>query len=156
MHCPNCGNESGLDQKFCRQCGFNLEPVGKLMGSDGSVTEPQLTKVERDKLLMQRMVSWMIWGFLILLLGVVFTVIDKEFAISRLISLLGSILILGGVSVAMYGILDTLRGGAPNKALRSPPRADELQAPTTRELEGGHVPAPSVTERTTQLIDKKS
>ena len=37
MHCPSCGNESSIDQKFCRKCGFNLEPVGKLLAGGNAI-----------------------------------------------------------------------------------------------------------------------
>src|SRR6185503_502668 len=91
MHCPSCGNESSLDQKFCRKCGFNLEPVSKLIVNNPAAGQLKLEKAEREKLALRRMVSWMMWGMLIMLVGTFIT--------------------LGGVSVTMYGLLDTMRGG---------------------------------------------
>ncbi len=46
MHCPNCGNQSELDQKFCRKCGFNLEPVSKLIVNSPDADQLKLQKAE--------------------------------------------------------------------------------------------------------------
>lgn len=159
MHCPSCGNESSLDQKFCRKCGFNLEPVGKLIVNNPAADQLKLEKAEREKLALRRMVSWMMWGMLILLIGVVVIVINKQFNLDPLVKLVGTFLTLGGVSVAMYGLLDTMRGGKARpkpeviETGSSNTSEEPVKADTTRELEGRlPVPLPSVTERTTQLI----
>jgi hypothetical protein len=156
MHCPNCANESDLEQKFCRKCGFNLEPISKLI-LGANKDETKLDKVERDKLLMRHMVSWMMRGMLIMLIGIILIVVNKQLKLDQLVGLLGTLITLGGVSVMMYGLLDTMRGGGLKKRLTketttAPPNEIE-QASTTKELEG-RVPIPldSVTERTTQLI----
>jgi hypothetical protein len=158
MHCPNCGIESDLDQKFCRKCGFNLAPISKLMlVPGGDDDETKLDKVERDKLLMRRMVSWMMRGMLIMLIGIIVIVVNKQLKLDQLVGLLGTLITLGGVAVVMYGLLDTMRGGGLKKRK---PKAMEASSPeeiepasTTKELEGRlPVPLGSVTERTTQLI----
>jgi hypothetical protein len=160
MHCPNCGNQSELDQKFCRKCGFNLEPVSKLIVNNPDAHQLKLEKAEREKLALRRMVSWMMWGMLILLIGVVVIVINKTFNLDPLVKLIGTFITLGGVSVTMYGLLDTMRGGkgrpksgAIDVGINNPDTEEGVRADTTRELEGRlPVPLPSVTERTTQLI----
>lgn len=166
MHCPNCGNQSKLEQKFCRKCGFNLEPVSKLIVNNPGADQLKVEKAERDKLALRRMVSWMMWGMLILLIGVVVIVINKTFNLDPLVKLIGTIITLGGVSVTMYGLLDTMRGGkgrpksgAIDVGINHIDTEEGVKADTTRELEGRlPVPLPSVTERTTQLIgvDRKS
>jgi hypothetical protein len=160
MHCPSCADESELDQKFCRKCGFNLEPVSKLIVNNPDADQRKLEKAEREKAALRRMVSWMMWGMLILLIGVVVIVINKTFNLDPLVKLIGTFITLGGVSVTMYGLLDTMRGGKgrpkPEAIEVGSPTADtknSVKAGTTRELEGRlPVPLPSVTERTTQLI----
>src|ERR1044072_7128001 len=112
MHCPNCANESDLEQKFCRKCGFNLAPVSKLMQTDsGSAQESELPTRERDKLLMRHMVRWMMWGMLIMLVGIVAIVVNKQLKLDQMLGLICSLITLGGVAVMMYGLLDTMRGG---------------------------------------------
>jgi hypothetical protein len=164
MHCPNCGNQSELDQKFCRTCGFNLGPVSKLIMNNPDAGQLKLEKAEREKLALHRMVSWMMWGMLILLIGVVVIVINKTFNLDPLVKLIGTFITLGGVSVTMYGLLDTMRGGkgrpksgAIDVGTNNPDTEEGVKADTTRELEGRlPVPLPSVTERTTQLIGAES
>jgi hypothetical protein len=155
MHCPNCANESDLDQKFCRKCGFNLAQVSKLMGANDD--ETKLDKLERDKLLMRRMVSWMMRGMLIMLIGIILIVVNKQLKLDQLVGLLGTLITLGGVSVMMYGLLDTMRGGGLKKQKPIAIEASspgEIESPsTTKELEEHlGIPVGSVTERTTQLI----
>jgi len=156
MHCPNCGIESDLDQKFCRKCGFNLAPISKLiLGANDD--ETKLDKVERDKLLMRRMVSWMMRGMLIMLIGIILIVVNKQLKLDQMVGLLGTLITLGGVSVLMYGLLDTMRGGGLKKlkpkATAASAQPEVEQASTTKELEGRlPIPLGSVTERTTQLI----
>ena len=154
MHCPSCGNETPIDHKFCRKCGFNLEPVVKLLGVDEA--ERKIDKAERDRRIMSRMVSWMMWGMLVLVIGVVVIVIGKTVP-DPIVKLIGTVITLGGVSVAMYGVLDALRGGKrlQNNLTTNPGNIASTPANTTRELEAHiPVPVPSVTERTTELIGK--
>jgi hypothetical protein len=157
MHCPNCANESDLDQKFCRKCGFNLEPITKLIRAGSVDDEAKLEKVERDKLLLRRMVSWMTWGMLIMLIGIIVIVVNKQLNLDRLVGLVGTLVALGGASVATYGLLDAMRGGCLKqwkpKAMTESNVIEIEPASTTRELEGRlPIPLGSVTERTTQLI----
>src|SRR6185503_10148153 len=70
MHCPGCGNESSLDQKFCRKCGFNLEPISKLLIADKEPDQVKLSKAERESLVVRHMFRWMSWGGIVLLIGV--------------------------------------------------------------------------------------
>jgi DNA recombination protein RmuC len=92
-----------------------------------------------------------------MLIGVVIIVVNKQLKLDQLVGLLGSLLTLAGVSVAMYGLLDTMRGGRMKK---EKPESDEVgseveieKASRTKELEGRlPIPLGSVTDRTTQLI----
>jgi uncharacterized membrane protein YvbJ len=36
MHCPNCGSEAPMEQKFCRSCGFGLGKVAMLIAEQAS------------------------------------------------------------------------------------------------------------------------
>jgi hypothetical protein len=163
MHCPSCGNESSLDQKFCRKCGFNLEPVSKLVVQCPPAQEVQLDKHEQDKALTRRMFRIMGWGLVIVLIGVVLLVITRGFAPDRLVNLLGllgSIFLLGGTAVAGYSIFDAIRESTKPALPRARVTKDgEMsQAEITKQLleERIPVPVPSVTERTTQLIASES
>ena len=156
MHCPSCGNESALDQKFCRQCGFDLTPVGALLTQ--GPREIHITKAERERQILRHMIRWMTRGLIVIGLGILTLFTNKSFDLGKLFALLSTILMLVGTGLAVYSVISAvalnvkLSESEPGK-----PKERELKKPaTTKELSEGHpVPAPSVTERTTQLIDNR-
>jgi len=153
MHCPSCGHESSLEQKFCRQCGFNLEPVSKLVAGGRAIEPVEPDKSEAERLLVRRMFRWLSWGCIAILLGVVLLVLAKG-VLSPIFYLLASFFLLGGISIATYGLFSSIIKGTylPGKASKSPEQIGQNR--TTKELPEADipVPVPSVTERTTQLI----
>ena len=157
IHCPSCGDESDLNQKFCRKCGFNLEPVSKLVAA-GPNLETKSEKLESDQAILRRMTRWMMWGCLVLLIGLVLLVTGKAFDVPKFLSPLASFLLIGGAAAAGYGVLAALRDGmaSPRRLPRAHEVREELPVATTNELANQNVPIlpPSVTERTTQLIGK--
>lgn len=162
MHCPSCGNESSLDQKFCRKCGFNLEPISKLVVQRSPSEDIQPDKQEQEKALVRRMFRSMGWGLLIVLIGVILLVMARAPApglLENVLGVLSLIFLLGGTAVAGYSIFDAVRSST-KPALPRPrvSKAEISQAETTNELleERIPVPVPSVTERTTQLIATES
>lgn len=158
MHCPSCGNESSLDQKFCRQCGFDLAPIGKLLIQHVDSVEPEIDKRDQEKLIVRRMFKVMGVGLLIVLLGVVLLTAKKGFELDKIAQLMASLFLLVGTAVAGYSIFAAVRQGtAPaRKKSTSRDRDQVREAHITKELAEGRipVPVPSVTERTTQLIGK--
>ena len=158
MHCPNCGNESSLDQKFCRKCGFALAPIGELMrDGEQSAEVAKLNKAEREALMVRQMFRWISWGIIVLGLGVLMLVVDKSFDVGKAFKFVCTLVMLAGIGIATYGVISTMmRGGAATlKATEA--KKDELRSPTTRELEGpAPISIPSVTERTTELIGRKA
>jgi hypothetical protein len=153
MHCPSCGNESSLDQKFCRKCGFNLEPVAKLI-TGGSEDDALPTRSEPERLLVRRMFLWLSWGCLVLFAGIILLLLNKGFLHEPMFQTIASVIILLGVTLATFGVLSsTIKGtDLPNKTSNQTP--DISPNATTKELPEARIPvsAPSVTERTTQLI----
>ena len=155
MHCPNCGDESSLEQKFCRKCGFNLEPIGKLFVRDDEPKDIELTKAERESLLVRHMFRWMSWGGIVLLLGVALLMINKTFILDRSVNLAAGFLLLTGTVLAGYGVFSAIGRGTKLTLEKPREKPSELRsAETTNELTGASGPAPltSITERTTQLI----
>ena len=155
MHCPSCGNESSLDQKYCRKCGFNLEPVGKLINS----APAKLDKTERERVMIKHMVRWMSTGLIIVGLAIIMLVTNKSFDFGRLFGLISSFLMLAGVGTATYGVISavaktvSLSGKTSGGFVQ-----DEIGTAEARgELPNACIPPamPSVTERTTQLIENE-
>lgn len=155
MHCPSCGNESSLDQKFCRKCGFSLTPVGELMrAGEPSGDAAKLDRAEREALIVRHMFRWIAWGIIVLGIGVLMMVVNKSFDFGKLIVLASSLLMLGGMGMATYGVISAITKGGAATLKATSEKKDELRAATTKELDdrGFPIPISSITERTTQLI----
>ncbi|HET6975132.1 MAG TPA: zinc ribbon domain-containing protein [Pyrinomonadaceae bacterium] len=155
MHCPNCGKSAEKEQQFCRACGMRLDTVGKLVAQHAaSPVEKQkkLAKAECERVIVRRMINWMIWGMIVLGLGVFLVVLNKSIDLGTWVKFLSSVLILSGVGLAMAGVLGAIKQGA---SLQQKPSTKEIDATPDEESLPAHltpVALPSITERTTQLI----
>lgn len=155
MHCPNCGTTATSEQQFCRACGMSLETVGKLVAQHSATpaeTQNKLAKAELEHALVQQMFSRLIWGSIILGIGVVMLVVNKNFDIGRWFNLLSSLVMLSGIAVGGVGLFDAMMKGARLSGGKS---AKQMGPGTdTQSLPANPIPheLPSVTERTTQLI----
>lgn len=134
---------------------MSLETVGKLVAQHSATpaeTQNKLAKAELERALVQRMFSRLMWGTIILLIGVVMLVVNKNFDIGRWFSLLSSLTMLSGIALGGVGLFDAMMKGA---SLSSAKSAKQVAAGTdTQPLPANPIPheLPSVTERTTQLI----
>src|SRR5215216_6097742 len=114
MHCPNCGKQTSLNQKFCRSCGMNLETVSRVLTEHLSVADPdKLVARVNDKLLARRMYRTLLWGIIAVIFGVALLAIGKDYG---LVGLLGLLISLAGMLLAAYGVL------SPIKAMTLPSR----------------------------------
>jgi len=156
MHCPSCGLESSLDQKFCRQCGFNLEPVSKLITGDSD--DLAAARREHERLLVGRMFRWISWGCLVLFVGVIMLVVNKSGVVYLpMLKLIATLITLLGVAIAGYGSLSSIAKATYLSPKTSKDPGQINQNNTTKELPEARIPVPmpSVTERTTQLISEE-
>ena len=153
MHCPSCGDETPLDQKFCRKCGMNLESIGQLVAEHAAPESLTPQKREHDKTMLRQMYRWMIWGFLVLLIGLVLIVTNKQLALGRFVNLIGSILLLAGTAIATYGVLAPFRASF-SKQIKGGNRPELPLTKPTDELPDARTPIPitGITERTTELL----
>jgi hypothetical protein len=133
---------------------MSLETVGKLVAKHTgtpATAQAKLDRAEAEKAVVRSMFNWMIWGMLLVGIGVVMIVVNKSFPIGNWFRLLSSLLVLGGMGIATGGVLNAVRRGT----LPSRREPDQLSGPPpTKELPTNPIPAelPSVTEGTTQLI----
>ena len=157
MHCPSCGAETTLEQKFCRGCGMDLDTVSKLVAAHSS---PEILKLEKsltEKANRQRMYQSFKWGMACFILGMVTLAVVKTLGFDKTFNLGPLLLLFVGMGIMFYGgVLLPMRERVPGSIkLPAPGAAGELaQMGTTKELPAARVPVPvaSVTERTTQLI----
>lgn len=163
MHCPKCGAEAPLTQKFCRSCGFSLEKIPQLVTHQLSEQEQLLTdevaaKLQQRKQKIEHLLSITGLGFsglvaISLLTGLIYLMVAGNIPLVPAFIIL--ILLVSGIiagSLAMYSesLKKTLSG-------RSSPGPSTLpQSATTSTLPHEANPGPliSVTERTTSLLEK--
>ena len=163
MFCPNCGIESEPNRKFCRSCGLSLETISQVLAGQAPVIQPAgepLTPqqpVDGDRQKMKR------WGFIIMMgglllaallgiLGGAFSNLDSDLGgfIASLAGL-GGVVFLAGIGTMIYSLL------LPKTAFRFQPRNQTalppVQQPLNIQSDYGRMPASSVTENTTELLD---
>jgi hypothetical protein len=98
------------------------------------------------------MFKWMAIGMIIIGLGVLMLVLNKNFDFGKLFGLISSLLLIGGIVCAAFGLFSAifknaaLAVGGGTKQL---PQAEEKVLPASTFPDT----LPSVTERTTQLIE---
>lgn len=143
---------------------MNLEAVGRLVTRHTSSPEEiqqRLDRSQREREAVRRMFCWMTWGLIILGIGVVMLVANKTFDLGKLFKFISTLTTLGGVGVTMAGLLGGMKRGAELSG-RSAPRELGAQrevaiSQTPKSLPTNPFPEalPSITERTTQLIEQK-
>ena len=161
MHCPSCGAEAQLTQKFCRSCGLGLEKVPQLVAEQLSGSEDILTGEAAEKLHQrQRKIEQLLAkagiGFIAFvgvsfLTGLIYLMVAGSLPLVPGILLL--ILLLGGMvagSLAVYSENLKKKLSAVNLPKSGPLPEREFEP----RLDAYHKPFVSVTERTTNLLEK--
>lgn len=156
MHCPSCGVETTLEQRYCRSCGMDLETVSKLVASHSSPEALKLEKALTRKADQQRMYQSLKWGMIFLIFGMAVLTTVKTLALDKTFNLFGALLLFISMGLMCYSVLAPMR----DRALRSvkfPKGVDTSELSPTeaaKDLPPVRVPVPaaSITERTTQLI----
>lgn len=161
MHCPGCGTEAPVTQKFCRSCGFCLEKVPDLVAEQLSESKEILTSAASEKLQkrqqkLDRALSITGFGFTALMALSIFTGLIYLLIVGNLPIVPGIVLltlILGGSIaglLAMYSerLKNTLSGRDSLRSRHFPGEKSMLP------LEAYDEPLISVTERTTNLLEK--
>ena len=133
---------------------MSLEAVSKLVAEHSSSPVEALKKADKVALeaaIVRTMFNWIMWGMIILGVGLLLMVINKSLAIGPHLNLPISFLMLGGLGVATAGVFKAIKQGM----LATSRNANQISgSPDTKSLPTHPIPAalPSVTERTTQLI----
>ena len=156
MYCPNCGAKTSIDQKFCRACGLGLEKIAHSL-TEQLPTQPNenlMSQKERLEKLGVAALSVFGVGVLgVILYGIIYKVMIAQGEVWGGLAFLGFLVMcLCGIASAILFAKAKEVGEAAGK--RQLP--DAKSATPTKELltEGNFepVPAPSVTDRTTDLL----
>lgn len=155
MYCPNCGNKTSTDQKFCRACGLGLEKIAQSLGEQLPARLDQSLTARKERLEKLGLGALSVFGLGIIGL-ILYSVGQKLLAQGSLLAILamvGLVIMLGCglLSVILFARAKELGEQASKRQLQ--PNANEL-AGSTKELlpEGRFEPVPTVTERTTDLL----
>ena len=152
MHCPNCSKQISPDQKFCRFCGRSLEAVSKSSSEHPTVpnSDKPMTKVT-NRMPARRMNRALLWGLIVIGSGVTILANAQDY---ELVNWLGILVFLAGIGLAIYGAFSSDKAKAlasiqspQTKALNQPETVSQLPPKDFSE------PVPSVTERTTELLE---
>lgn len=153
MYCPNCGKQTGTDQKFCRSCGLGLDKIAQSLGEQlpARVDETLLARKERMEKLGVAALSVFGLGLLSIVLYFAGQQIIAEGNLLGALGLIGLVIMFacGLVSVFLFARAKELGEQAGKRQLQP-----DAKSGSTRELlpEGRMEPVPSVTDRTTELL----
>ena len=151
MYCPNCGKENPENPRFCRSCGLGLRTISEALGNELSATKSDDSSLEIVEPEQKRWRNPLIYGFLMLLLGMVIVIFGKKVAAEQLIADLGMLIALLGISLLGYKGVSLLR----SPSIPSPRTKILLESKPTTELPQA-LPSgepTSVTEHTTRHFE---
>ena len=155
MYCPNCGNQSSTDQKFCRACGLGLEKIAVSLGEQlpARIDETLLARKERLEKIGVAALGVFGLGLLSVLIYAVGEKIVTNGSVIEVLTMLGIfvMIVCGLASAFLFARAKELGEEATKRQL--PPSTTEKSS-STKELltEGRFEPVPTVTERTTELL----
>ena len=163
MHCPRCGQEVSLEVRFCKRCGLALEIAKEMLLPTTTVAQDRKNRVGRAQRQGLFLIVACMLPFLLLMAesAFVLNLVPTSFllftmmalAVAGLIRMLWPAIFDGATSVDRRDELREINfSDAALPPASDTPRTDNYAGRvTTSDLVG----PPSVTERTTKLLDEK-
>jgi heme exporter protein D len=134
---------------------MNLNSVNQLVAAHSATPELEgkVARREAERAIVRRMFVWLSWGMIVLGLGVLMLVLKKSLDLGTSFGLAASLILLAGVAMASIGVLRAMLQGV-NPSDKKESKVLKQSAPTTY-LPEERIPisTPSVTERTTRILD---
>lgn len=161
MFCPSCGASNSTEQRFCRNCGMNLETAVQSMLEQFPAGErPDIARREET---LERFGRIAFGGFGIVLLfgiaGIIYAVV-AEMILTGERPWSGALLIAFIIFAAMtlaYVVFNEDLKDRRKKAAQIPPRELEATVVTGKLLDESRFEAiPTVTENTTDLLPSRN
>jgi len=157
MYCPNCGNKTSADQKFCRSCGLGLQKIAQSLSDQLPTRLDKSLQQRKEKFEKLGVAALSIFGAGVsipILYSIFYKMMWTQGKVLAGLGLLALILVMacGLLSTILFAKANELKETPANP---NPPKPLEMN-PTedTKELlsEGAPQPAFSVAERTTELL----
>ena len=155
MYCPNCGNKTSTDQKFCRGCGLGLEKIALSLGEQLPACIDETLLARKDRLEKIGVAALSVFG--LGLLSILLYIIGQKLLAQG--NLLGALAIIGLVIMFACGLVSVFLFARAKElgeeaGKRQLPLNPTVMSGSTKELlpENRLEPVPTVTERTTELL----
>jgi zinc-ribbon domain len=153
MTCPKCGLQTQADQKFCRTCGTSLRMTTQPLAEFATMSDLEKTSLIGLKGEAQRRNGLVLWGFIIMLIGVAIGVVGKKLLHQDIVTVVGVLISLLGMFLSVYPFLAPPRRNKSGSSPSSQPEVLTPTRPTEYLLQGSNIDyVPSITERTTDLL----
>ena len=156
MFCPNCGKENPGSPRFCRSCGLGLQTISQALVNELSATKSDASSIEIVEREQKRWHSPLMYGFLMLMLGMVIVIFGKKIAGEQLIADLGMIIAMLGIGLICFKGVSLMR----SQSSSSSQSTTLLEGKPTTELPTTELPTAlpagepaSVTEHTTRHFE---
>ena len=154
MTCPKCGLETLADQNFCRSCGTRVQTMTtQRLAKPHVVTDPGRISTIGSKSRDERANHFVLWGFILMLIGVAVGVVGKKLLYEDIVTVAGVLMSLAGMFLVVYPYLTPSPRKEGESILSSQPEVLTPPKPTEYLPDASTIEyVPSITERTTNLL----
>lgn len=163
MYCPNCGNKTSSEQKFCRSCGLGLEKTAQSLVEQLIVARPEESLQDSQANLEQLKTIGLIactGGLSLIVASIIYLLVTvyipqaiyRESPVGVMVSLAVLLFLLSVVFALSYLYYTKYRKGLTNHQRKQPTSLPQGDASTRWLSESRIEPIPSIIERTTELI----
>src|SRR5262249_27240881 len=151
MHCPACGIETSIQQRYCRSCGMDLKTISHAVIKHRALADANKLSLESETSVQHLVYKMLLWGIGTLLAGMALIAAGKEI---QYVGSVGVLLALIGTFLALYGVLSPYRPKKHSGFQPSLPSALP-RAESTNQLPPGSQPElpQSITEHTTRALE---
>ena len=157
MNCRKCGLQTLPDQRFCRSCGESLQPNTPPFVEHATVLELERPPAGILKDEKQRASGLMRWGFIIMFIGLAVGIIGKKLMHEDIVTAVGALVSIMGMFLAVYPYLSpSSRRKVDSSPSSQPDILSQPQAGKYLPPESNIEYVPSITERTTNLLEKSA
>ena len=157
MFCPNCGNETSADKRFCRSCGLELEKIAQSLAEQMPMKTDESLQQRKNKFEQMGMVALSVFGLGVLgaiVFGIVYKLMVTQGNVIAGLALLGLIAVFGSgiLSVYLFAKAKEVESESARRQIRQAGETGKSETTGELMLEAGGNQMVSVTEGTTELL----
>src|SRR5258706_8797366 len=107
MNCSKCGLQTLPSQNFCRSCGASLQIITQPLVGHSAVSDLERRSAIIFKDEKQRPNRLVLWGFIIMFIGVVIGIIGTKLMHEEMITGVGALVSVAGMFLTAYPYLSS-------------------------------------------------